>query len=80
MAESWREAKEVAERQGLEHVYHDFDAGTCGACRADERQGTFARGVFREHRCIHMPASFTAEEMEEKEMKFLAENPGWRER
>jgi hypothetical protein len=79
MAGSWREAKEVAEREGREHVYHDFDAGTYGACGADERQGTFARGIFREHRCIHMPASLTAEEMEMKEEAFLAENPDWQE-
>ncbi|WP_342677549.1 hypothetical protein [Methanofollis sp. UBA420] len=79
MAGSWREAKEIAEREGLEYVYHDFDAGTYGACPADERQGAFLCGVFREHRCIHMPASFTAEQMEEKERAFLAENPGWQE-
>lgn len=77
MAESWKEAKEIAERQGLEHVYHDYDDGTFGACRADERQGRFSCGVFKEHRCIHMPAALAAAEMEEKEKKFLEENPDW---
>lgn len=79
MTDSWGEAKEVAERDGLEHVYHDFDTGTYGACRPDERQGTFVCGVFKEHRCIHMPASLSAWEMEEKEQEFLRENPEWAE-
>lgn len=77
MAQSWKEAKEIAEAQGFEHVFHDYDAGTYGACRPSDRQGTFSCGVFSEHRCIHMPASLSAEEMEEKERKFLEENPEW---
>ncbi|TAJ45435.1 hypothetical protein [Methanofollis fontis] len=77
MAESWKKAKAEAESRGLQHVYHDIDAGTYGACRADERQGAFSCGVFTEHRCIHMPASLSAEEMEEKERVFLRENPDW---
>lgn len=79
MADSWKEAKEVAERNGFEHVYHDLDSGTYGACHPDERQGTFVCGVFNEHRCIHMLASLSAEKMEEKEVAFLRENPEWNE-
>jgi hypothetical protein len=77
MAQSWKEAKEIAEAEGLEHVFHDYDAGTYGACRATDRQGTFSCGVFTEHRCIHMLSSLPAAEMEEKERKFLEENPEW---
>ncbi|MDD3112168.1 MAG: hypothetical protein PHU26_07745 [Methanofollis liminatans] len=77
MAQSWKEAKEIAEARGFEHVYHDYDDGTYGACRATDRQGTFSRGVFSEHRCIHMLSSLSAEEMEEKERTFLEEHPEW---
>jgi len=77
MATSWKEAKECAAREGLPHVYHDCDADVYGACRQDERQGSFRNGVFVEHRCICMPANINAEELEEKEKKFLRDNPDW---
>jgi hypothetical protein len=37
------------------------------------------KGEFVEQRCICMPATHTPEELEEKEKKFLRENPGWTE-
>lgn len=77
MATSWKEAKECAAREGLPQVYHDCDADVYGACRQGERQGSFRNGVFVEHRCICMPANFNAEELEEKEKKFLRDNPDW---
>jgi len=77
MATSWKEAKECAAREGLPHVYHDCDADVYGACRQDERQGSFRNGVFVEHRCICMPANINAEELEAKEKKFLRDNPDW---
>jgi hypothetical protein len=77
MAESWKEAKECAAREGLPVVYHDCDAKTFGACRQDERQGSFKGGVFIEHRCICMPAHMSDEELCQKEKKFLSENPEW---
>jgi hypothetical protein len=77
MAESWREAKECALREGLPQVYHDCDGGVYGACRQGESQGSFKGGVFIEHRCICMPAHWSAEELEAKEKKFREENPDW---
>ena len=77
MAASWREAKECAARDGLVQVYHDCDEGVYGACRQGEKQGCFKGGVFIEHRCICMPAHLSAEELEEKEKKFIQENPNW---
>ena len=77
MAISWRKAKEYAARDGLPQVYHDCDADVYGACRQGERQGSFRNGVFVEHRCICMPANMIAEELEEKEKKFLRDNPDW---
>ncbi len=77
MAGSWKEAKECAAREGHPIVYHDCDAKSFGACRQDDRQGSFKEGVFVEHRCICMPANLTAEELEQKEKAFLSENPDW---
>ncbi|MCK9580630.1 MAG: hypothetical protein M0Q92_09300 [Methanoregula sp.] len=77
MAASWNEAKECAVRDRLPHVYHDCDDGVYGACREGEQQGSFKGGVFCEHRCVCMPASLSAEELEAKEKKFLNENPDW---
>lgn len=77
MAVSWREAKECALRENLPHVFHDCDTNTYGACREGESQGEFKGGVFIEHRCICMPAHLPCEELEEKEQKFLSENPDW---
>jgi hypothetical protein len=77
MAGSWKEAKECAERDGLSQVYHDCDKKVYGACRPGEQQGCFKGGVFIENRCICMPALLSAEELEEKEKKFLRENPEW---
>ncbi|MDK2975356.1 MAG: hypothetical protein PWP08_1727 [Methanofollis sp.] len=80
MARSWKEAKEIAGHEGLEHVYHDYDNDTYGACRAADRQGAFSCGIFSEHRCIHLPASLSPEEIEKKEKKFLEDNPEWLKR
>ncbi|HDR73602.1 MAG TPA: hypothetical protein ENN85_06795 [Methanoculleus sp.] len=79
MAQSWKEAKSEAEKAQCKQVYHDFDRGSYGACRPEQRQGHFARGRFVEHRCICMPAHFSEEELIEKEKTFLEENPGWLE-
>jgi len=77
MAESWREAVELARKEGKEHVYHDFDKKTYGTCRKDERPGHFSSGCYIEHLCICMPASLSPEELEQKENAFLSENPDW---
>jgi hypothetical protein len=79
LAQSWKEAKIEAENARCTQVYHDFDRGCYGACRPEQRQGHFSRGRFVEHHCICMPARFSEEELEEKERKFLEENPGWPE-
>ncbi|MDD1695590.1 MAG: hypothetical protein LUQ54_01700 [Methanoregula sp.] len=77
MALSWKEAKDCALREGLTHVYHDYDDDVYGACRAGEEQGSFKNGVFFEHRCICMPSDLMPEELESKEKKFLLDNPDW---
>jgi hypothetical protein len=77
MTGSWKEAKERAARDGLSHVYHDCDDDIFGAGREGERQGSFKGGIFIEHRCLCMPAHLNCEELEEKERKFLQENPDW---
>jgi hypothetical protein len=77
MAGSWKEAKECAAHEKLPQVFHDCDEDLYGACGAGERQGRFKGGVFLEHRAICMPASMSADELEEKEKKFLRENPDW---
>jgi len=77
MAESWKEAKDCAQKEALPQVYHDCDTNTYGACHIGERQGTFKGGVFTEHRCLCMPAHLSTEDLESKERKFLAENPDW---
>jgi hypothetical protein len=77
MATSWKEAKECAKRERLPLVFHDCDAGTYGACHIGEQQGTFKGGVFNGHRCICMSSDLTAEDLAEKERKFLEENPDW---
>jgi hypothetical protein len=77
MATSWKEAKECAVRDGLPQVYHDCDDRVYGACRQGEQQGCFKNGAFFLHRCICMPVHLSVEELEEKEKRFLLENPGW---
>ncbi|MEI8331107.1 MAG: hypothetical protein WCF90_05595 [Methanomicrobiales archaeon] len=77
MTGSWKEAKKCALKEALPQVYHDRDLNSYGAFNAGERQGTFKSGVFTEHRCLCMPSHFTTEELEEKEKKFLWENPDW---
>lgn len=77
MAESWKEAKECATREGHPMVYHDCDAGTYGSCRQGEPLGSFRAGVFVEHRCICMPATLSEEELYQKENAFREQNPDW---
>jgi hypothetical protein len=77
MAGSWKEAKECAAREGHPIVFHDCDAQCFGACRQNDRQGSFKGGVFVEHRCICMPANLSEEELTRKEKAFLNENPDW---
>jgi hypothetical protein len=76
-AQSWREAKEIADREGAELVFHNYDTCEYGACSRDTTFGCFVKGEFVEQRCICMPARFSSEELEQKERVFLAENPGW---
>lgn len=78
-AKSWKEAKTEAEREGTELVFHNFDTGEYGPCSRERAFGCFVKGKFIEQRCICIPAKFTVEELEEKEKKFLEENPGWTE-
>jgi len=77
MAGSWKEAKERADHEKLPQVFHDCDEDLYGACGPGERQGCFKGGVFIEHRSICMPAFLSVDELEEKEKKFLRENPDW---
>jgi hypothetical protein len=78
-AKSWKEAKETAEREGEELVFHNYDTREYGACSRDRSFGRFVKGEFVEQRCICMPAKFSPEELEKKERDFLTENPGWAE-
>ncbi len=77
MAASWREAVEIARKDGKEQVYHDFDKNTYGTCMKTERPGHFSSGCYFEHRCICMSAALSPEELERKENEFLYENPDW---
>jgi hypothetical protein len=77
MAESWREAVEIARKEGKEQVYHDFDKKTYGICMKNEHPGHFSSGCYVEHLCICMSASLSPEELEQKENTFLSENPDW---
>jgi hypothetical protein len=77
MAGSWKEARECAVRDQLPQVYHDCDDDVYGACRQGELQGSFKGGIFCEHRCICMPASLPADELETKEKTFRDQNPDW---
>ncbi|MEN6611783.1 MAG: hypothetical protein ABFC24_13155 [Methanoregulaceae archaeon] len=77
MPGSWKEARETAVKEGMEQVFHDFDKGTFGACRRNEKQGHFASGCFVEHRCICMPSALSADDLGKKERDFLKENPDW---
>lgn len=74
---SWQEGKEIAEREGIELVFHNFDTGEYGACTRSQSFGCFKEGKFIEQRCICMPARYSAAELEEKEQQFLNENPEW---
>jgi len=76
-AKSWKEAKEIAEKEGEELVFHNFDTGEYGTCPRSKRFGCYRKGEFIEERCICIPAKFTTDELEEKEKKFLEENPEW---
>ncbi|MDD1672840.1 MAG: hypothetical protein LUP99_00325 [Methanomicrobiales archaeon] len=78
-ARSWRGAKDTAEREGKELVFHDLDTGEYGACSRSQTFGSFKGGLFIEHRCICMPAKLTADELEEKERVFLEDNPDFNE-
>jgi len=78
-ARSWREAKEIADREGAELVFHNYDTKEYGACSRDTTFGCFVKGEFVEERCICMPATFSSEELEKKEQAFLTENPDWGE-
>ena len=78
-AKSWKEAKAIAEREGEELVFHNYDTREYGACSRDKSFGCFVKGEFVEERCICIPAKFSPEELEKKEKDFLAENPGWAE-
>ena len=78
-AKSWKEGKDTAVREGKELVFHNFDTGEYGACSPPDRFGSFKGGKFVEQRCICMPATLSSGEMEEKERKFLGENPEWAE-
>jgi len=77
MVESWLEAVEIARKEGKELVYHDFDKKTYGICMKNERPGHFSSGCYIEHLCICMSASLSPEELEQKELAFLTENPDW---
>lgn len=77
MAGSWKEAKELAAKEGFPLVYHDCDEGIFGACRQGEQQGAFRGGVYFEHRCICMPSHLSLEELEAKERLFFKDNPDW---
>lgn len=77
MAGSWREARELAKKEGKEMVYHDFDTNSYGICLKEDRPGHFSCGSYIEHRCICMPSDVEPEELERKEKKFLNENPDW---
>jgi hypothetical protein len=78
-ATSWKEGKDCAEREGKELVFHNFDTGEYGTCSPSDRFGCFEKGKFIEQRCICMPATLSVDEMEQKERKFLEENPEWAE-
>ena len=78
-ATSWKEAREIAKQEGQELVYHNYDTGEYGACSRSHSFGCFVKGEFIEQRCICMPATLSPAELEEKEKKFLRENPGWTE-
>ena len=78
-ATSWKEGKDCAEREGKELVFHNFDTGEYGACSRSDRFGCFEKGKFIEQRCICMPATLSVDEMEQKERKFIEENPEWGE-
>lgn len=77
MAGSWQEARKIAQKEGKEMVFHDYDAGSYGVCVKSDRPGHFSCGRYVEHRCICMPAELNPEELEQKEKKFLEENPEW---
>jgi hypothetical protein len=51
-ARSWQEAKEIAEKEGEELVFHNFETGEYGACSRMKRFGCFRHGEFIEERCI----------------------------
>lgn len=50
MADSWQEAREIAQKEGKEMVFHDFDSGLYGVCMKADRPGHFSCGSYVEHR------------------------------
>jgi hypothetical protein len=76
-ANSWKEAKEIAERECKELVFHNYDKNEYGACSRETSFGCFKEGKFTEERCICIPARFSADEIEQKEKEFIEKNPDW---
>ena len=76
-ARSWKEAKDIAEREEMELVFHDLDTGEYGACSRSQTFGSFEDGGFIEHRCICMLSKLSVDELERKEREFLTKNPDW---
>lgn len=74
MAQSWEEAKELAEKQNLELVYHDYDTGEYGAANKNDLPGHFKVGAWIPHRVFSMPAAAGTEEIRKKETEFLQEH------
>ncbi len=79
MADSWKAAKEEAERAGRPFVFHDLEQKTYGACRREDDCGHFSCGRFVAHRAVCMKADATPQEMEAKEAAYIAEHPEFAE-
>ncbi|MDI6719739.1 MAG: hypothetical protein QMD46_09030 [Methanomicrobiales archaeon] len=77
MAQSWEEAKEIAEKEGLELVYRDYDTGEYGAAKKNDLPGHFKVGAWIPHRVFSMPTSAGIDEIRKKEAEFLQEHPDW---
>ena len=76
-AATWKEAKDIAAKQALELVYHDFDTKQYGACAKDDLPGHFKAGAWVLHRIFSIRAVSTMEEIEAKEKEFLAAHADW---
>lgn len=77
MAKSWAEAREIAAKENLEIVYHDYETGEYGASKSGDTPGHFKRGAWIPHKTIAMPATTSVEDLERKEQEFLSEHPDW---